>query len=259
MVKAVNFDNILNVRDFGGQSVSGGRRVEVGRLFRGAQLSSMSESDRKRLLKWKISLIVDMRYRSERKRQATDLDRRFKTDIFELLEEHDLACDAEMAPHELFVLNELETSDDARRYMMNSYTERPLSSAFISITARSLKRMAQDMDNLYIHCAVGKDRTGTFAAVLLALLGASSDDIMEDYMRTNQEINLELIMEMTLKKMEDRYGRPFLAGSLHPFFGVEPAFLEQSLKGIGDVQVYAKTVLGLTEQELIQLRAHYLD
>jgi protein tyrosine/serine phosphatase len=34
------------------------------------------------------------------------------------------------------------------------------------------------------HCAAGKDRTGVFAAVVLSLLGASSDTISADYAAT---------------------------------------------------------------------------
>lgn len=36
------------------------------------------------------------------------------------------------------------------------------------------------------HCAAGKDRTGVVAAMLLAVLGVSDDDIVADYALTNQ-------------------------------------------------------------------------
>ena len=64
-------------------------------------------------------------------------------------------------------------------------------------------------------------------------------------------------MEITAKKMEMRYGRPFTTESLYPFFGVDPDFLQQALKEIGDVRTYAAQVLGLTERDIGNLQARY--
>ena len=38
---------------------------------------------------------------------------------------------------------------------------------------------------LVFHCTAGKDRTGFASALLLSLLGVHWDDVMEDYLRTN--------------------------------------------------------------------------
>ena len=38
---------------------------------------------------------------------------------------------------------------------------------------------------LVFHCTAGKDRTGFASALLLTLLGVPWDDVMEDYLRTN--------------------------------------------------------------------------
>lgn len=258
MGEILKFDSVLNVRDFGGQAITGGGRVITDKLFRGAQLSSMSERDRKKLSGFGVSLLVDMRYRSERERQATQLGSGFAPDIFTLLKEHDQKDVDALAPHEMFVIHELGTQDDARRYMMESYTDRPESPAFISLTSRSLKQLAQGQDTLYVHCAAGKDRTGTFAAILLMILGVSPDDIMEDYMRTREVVDFHLIIEMTAKKMQERYGRPYDTEALMPFFGVEPDFLNASLNIIGDIQKYAYDILGLTSAEIDDLRRHYI-
>lgn len=254
----LKFDNVLNVRDFGGQAVTGGGRVIHGKLYRGAQLSNMSARDGKRFTDFGVSLLVDMRYRSERERQSTKLGSGFAPEIFTLLKQHDQRDADAFAPHEMFIIHELGTEDDARRYMMESYTDRPQSPAFISLTSRSLKQLAQNQDTLYVHCAAGKDRTGTFAAILLMILGVSPDDVMEDYMRTKDVVDFHLIVEMTAKKMEERYGRPYDNGALLPFFGVEPDFLMASLNIIGDIQKYVHDVLGLTTVEIDSLKRHYI-
>ena len=43
----------------------------------------------------------------------------------------------------------------------------------------------------YFHCKSGRDRTGTCAAVLLAVLGVSKDDIVRDYQTTSDKDNYE--------------------------------------------------------------------
>ncbi|WP_051969832.1 tyrosine-protein phosphatase [Kitasatospora azatica] len=42
-----------------------------------------------------------------------------------------------------------------------------------------------------LHCAVGKDRTGIAVAVLLDLLGASDEQIIADYLRSNEGLGLQ--------------------------------------------------------------------
>lgn len=256
MAGLIKFDNVLNVRDFGGHGVADYQVVQ-GRLFRGAQISTTSEKDRTQFSDYGISLVIDFRYRSERKRQPSRYDDIFAPDVFEVSETNDLDADDQLAPHEAFVLNELNTADDAMRYMLNSYAERPQNPAFTSVASRALKRMAQHGDAVYVHCAAGKDRTGTFVALLLMLLGVSDADIMEDYLRTRDALEFNLIKAMAAKKMESRYGRIYDPDSLAPFFGVYPEFLENSLVGIGNAENYAKTVLGLSGADIQGLRRHY--
>jgi len=258
MGKLRKFDNVLNVRDFGGQAVAGGGQVVSGKLFRGAQISVMSSGDKKTFSDWGISLIVDMRYKTERTRQASNLSEGFNPDIFTLRAEHDQDANEGLAPHEQFVLHELKTPEDGHRYMLNAYAERPSSPWFISLVSRTIKRLTQQGDTLYIHCAAGKDRTGTFAAILLMALGVNADDVMEDYLATRQAVDLELVMGVLTKKMEQRYGRPFDQDALRPFFDVDPDYLLRSLAVIGDIHTYWHDVLGLTDQDLNALKSHYL-
>ena len=42
MPKILTFDNVLNVRDFGGHSLENDTEILPGKLFRGAQISKMS-------------------------------------------------------------------------------------------------------------------------------------------------------------------------------------------------------------------------
>lgn len=251
MYSILPFDNVLNVRRFGAAHL-----VE-NHLYRGAQLSAMSDSDRSQFAGFDISLVIDFRYHSERQRQPSALQAPFMPNVIEILSEYDQIGGTELAPHEAFMRNELETADDARRYMMNSYFERATHEAFICVASRALKRMSETGEPIYVHCAAGKDRTGTFVALLLMLLGVSDEDVMVDYLRTREALEFDAIKVMAAKTMEKRFGRPYDPDALEPFFGVSPEYLTTSLDVIGDPECYVKKTLGLSQEDIQSLRKHY--
>ena len=255
----LKFDNVLNVRDFGGQGLlSGQGKTYLGKLYRGAQISKMSPSDSQKFSDFDISLIIDFRYRTERNRQPSRFEGEYNPQILELLAAHEPETEEGLAPHEAFILHDLNSVQDARNYMLGSYGERPHYPAFTELASRTLKTMAAEGSVIYVHCAAGKDRTGTFVAILLMLLGVSDADVMEDYMRTRQAVDFNVIKQMAAQKMQERYGRPYDPEALEPFFGVYPEFLQRSLEKIGDVESYVKSVLGLTKGEISNLRNHYI-
>jgi len=47
-----------------------------------------------------------------------------------------------------------------------------------------------------VHCAAGKDRTGTTVALLLDLIGTETEAIVEDFLRTNDALD-EVMMQLT--------------------------------------------------------------
>ena len=113
-----------------------------------------------------------------------------------------------------------------------------------------------------VHCAAGKDRTGTLCALIQAILGVSREDIMADYMLTLETVDIEQIIEPAAQMFSQRYGRKIDAKALWPMFGVVPDFLNAALTRMldnaGDVQPYARDVLGLSQTEIEDLRAKYL-
>jgi hypothetical protein len=57
------------------------------------------------------------------------------------------------------------------------------------------------------HCAAGRDRTGVLAAVLLLALGASDDDIVADYARTDENMaSIHLRMKPVMGVLMARLG-----------------------------------------------------
>lgn len=253
----LQFDNVLNVRDFGGLAITGGGRVKKGKLLRGAQLSKMSEKDQTRFAKYNIDLVVDLRHAPERDRQTSNWSSTAQPTTFvydDAVSPHD---DNKLAPHEIFIIKELNHPQEAIEYMMGSYSKRPHDPGFINVTRQSLKHMASEGSHTYVHCAAGKDRTGTFAALLLLALGVSLDDVIAEYMLTQKAVDISPILKMAAVRMEKQYGRPFDPDSLRPIFGVDPAFLDASLSAMGPIDNYLKSVIGITEAERAQLKNRY--
>ena len=258
MHRIIKFDNVLNVRDFGGHKLATGQQVVLGKLFRGAQLSKMTDQDISRLRSRHVETLIDFRYRPERERQPSRLTEKFSPEILHYRPDLDQKVGERLAPHERFALEEMQTVADAHRYMLGSYSERPHAPAFTDLTARALKHMAGQVGSVYVHCAAGKDRTGTFVAIVLGILGVHPDDIMEEYLRTRDAVDLDQILSFISMKMSERYNRKFSPAILRPYFTVEPEYLEASLNAIGDLDRYARNTLKLDKASIEALRANYI-
>ena len=109
-----------------------------------------------------------------------------------------------------------------------------------------------------VHCTTGKDRTGWAAAALLMLLGVSAEDVMAEYLLTN-DLLLPALQPM-FDQFRDAGGDPTV---LVPVFGVDPAYLAAGLDEMasrfGSIEGYFSHGLGLDAPTLDALRATFLE
>ena len=252
--RLIDFDNILNARDFGHYSGAGGKDLRRGKLFRTAHLNKAGDKDLEKLRAMDIGLIVDLRYLSERERQPNKWPEGTATQT--------LAFDATrtgQAPHEAFMQHDLHKPEDAVAYMMGNYAERPGHKGFQQIFKSTLNHMTGTGDGIIVHCAAGKDRTGTLVALIQALLGVHEDDIMDDYMLTMRAVDIDSMLEPAAKMIGEKFGRAYDPESLRPMFGVREAYLAAALDAMGEPVTYAREHLDFSVQDIDRLRAHYLD
>lgn len=59
--------------------------------------------------------------------------------------------------------------------------------------AEALARSAWSTSAMYVHCAVGKDRTGVVSALLLKLAGAADDDVIDDHLLSAERVRPVLL------------------------------------------------------------------
>ena len=224
-------------------------------MYRSAHFNETNEKDRDFIKDLGLGLVVDLRHKPERKRQPNRYPSADDVLTYTMIEPDEAP---EYAPHEMFLKEELKTADDARNYMIRSYSARPETPAFVEVFSRTLRQMAETGDPVVIHCAAGKDRTGTLVAIIQKLLGMSDADIMEDYMLTMKAVDVEFFLEPASKFMTERFGRPISPDSLRPMFGVEPAFLNAALETMDNMERYIENNLKIGPDLQAQIRQNYL-
>ena len=101
---------------------------------------------------------------------------------------------------------------------------------------RQLFELASDQANwpILIHCSAGKDRTGVAVALIMAAVGANRDDIMADFLLTNEVANTRARSAALAKQIADKTAttgwrtapKPPSADAYFPFLGVTPEMLD---------------------------------
>jgi protein-tyrosine phosphatase len=108
------------------------------------------------------------------------------------------------------------------------------------------------------HCTTGKDRTGWAAAAMLMLLGVSDEDVMRDYLLTNDQL---------LPRLQPLFDRFAAAGGdptlLQPVLGVRREYLDASLDEMrghyGSIERYFADGLGVDETAQDALRSAFIE
>lgn len=252
------FETIFNFRDFGGYQTMDGGKVKANKLFRSAHLHNTNEADKARLAELDISLIVDLRHAPERERQPTNWPENHTPRRLSYPDPVD-GESAKVAPHEAFMKHDLHKPEDARNYMIGSYGARPHDTGFKQIFGDTLRHMAETGEPILVHCAAGKDRTGTLCAVIKGALGVDEKTIYEDFMLTMTAVDIDSFLAPAAQMFTQRYGRSIDPEAIRPMFGVEEAYLQSSLEAIVDMQSYIHDHLGITDKEKAALKAAYLE
>jgi protein tyrosine/serine phosphatase len=238
------FDALDNFRDYGDYPATAGRRIVRGRLFRSAHQARASAADLERLGGLGIGTIVDLRRPGERRDQPSKRPLGWAGQVLE----SDLGPDGE-APHITFLKTSDLTVDAGRTFMTGIYRTLPYEPAHLDLFARYFRALGEGDGAVLIHCAAGKDRTGTLAALTHHLLGVHRDDLIADYLLTNAAVDLEGMAPKVARQLEKTTGRAAAHDAVVAFLGVEPVYLETAFAGIearhGSLDGYLEQALGV--------------
>lgn len=247
--------SVSNVRGYAGIKTKYG--VIKDRIYRGAELSRLSEVDGQLLYgEKKIKSIVDFRTDHEVKHQPDIVYPGVNYQQFDVIGEGILSAN----PDEMLAFEESESFNR----MVVLYQAFPIMDSATKAYQQFFATLLASEDGVFFHCTAGKDRTGFGGALLLHVLGADSQQIVDDYMLSNRF--RRQLMEDEIAKIMNKPEHPeeaVVRNDIENLFGVRQAFLQAAddsiLEHHQSVDAYLKDIIGLSELDLQALRAKFLD
>jgi protein-tyrosine phosphatase len=243
MTRHIDFDGIENFRDFGGYDTASGRPVKRGLLYRSANHAYASDADLARMRDLGLAAIIDLRRTEERTREPSKRWPGFGAAVVEndILSNHaDWAQSMKGAE-----VNAQWFFDDGMGY----YRRAPFEARHIDLFTRYFQTLASADGAIVVHCAAGKDRTGLICALTHHVLGVSADDIMADYLLTNDESRMARKMAFLGPWLRDTVGKTVDEAGLRVAVSVNAAYLETAFAVIreahGSIDGYLTDALGV--------------
>ncbi|MBU1377716.1 MAG: tyrosine-protein phosphatase [Alphaproteobacteria bacterium] len=243
MTRHIDFEAIENFRDFGGYATACGRGLVSGRLFRSGDHSRATEADLARLRNLGVATIVDLRHIEERQR---DPGRRWEG-FGALLIESDITSDK---PDWVEAMKTApQTAEWWYQNTLSHYRENPFEPRHVDLFSRFLRAIGEADGAIVVHCAAGKDRTGLACALVHHLAGVAHEDMIADFLLTNDESRIARKMAQSAAFVERVTGRRPSDEAMRVASSVYPAFLDSAFDEIrtrcGSIDGYLEDVLGM--------------
>jgi protein-tyrosine phosphatase len=251
-----------NFRDLGGYRSVDGRQVRWGRIYRSGIMSDLTAADLKYLLGLGITVICDLRSRSERTSEPNPFLAAGGPAV--------VATDYDIEPATLDRLTRTDSAESQNTMLADGYVDNAvgrLRAQYTDMFARLVRGEAP----LAFNCSGGKDRTGMAAALVLSVLGVPRPAVVADYALTGVYLPPEEIMRRLADGRASKLGlTPEAAqafAKLPPAvqavrFRTDPDVMNLALGRIdrdyGSPVEFTKRVLGLDDNKVRQLGQLYL-
>ncbi|MBV1906975.1 MAG: tyrosine-protein phosphatase [Pseudomonadales bacterium] len=236
----------LNFRDFGGYSTNDGGQVNLGSLYRCGSLANIPDHAHAEFADLDIGVICDLRRFEEAKHAPTPTTAPFDCRVHipirpgSAVQMRDIFDDpAYSADHLIEFMQEITV--DIAENNLEAY--------------RQLFTELLEVDTAFLlHCSAGKDRTGFGCAMILASLGVSEQDIINDYLLTNDATEL---VDLMLPAYRKRYGGATDEKKLRVIAGVKHEYLRAALDQLhllhGSIEGYLEAI-GIDQNAKVELK-----
>jgi protein tyrosine/serine phosphatase len=245
MTRHIDFDGIENFRDFGGYDTAHGRPLKRGLLYRSANHTYATEADLERMRELGVAAIIDLRRPDERTREPSKRWADFQGQVVEndIESAHpdwaETMKGATLTPRWFL--------DDGVAY----YRRGPFEPRHVDLWSRYFRTLAEAPGAIVVHCAAGKDRTGMICALTHHIAGVHPDDIMADFLETNNEERMARKMSFLGPWLKETVGQTVSDDALRVAVGVHPDYLNTAFAVIkerhGSIDIYLADVLGVDE------------
>jgi protein-tyrosine phosphatase len=251
-MQQISIDGTLNFRPVRAYRTPEGR-LKPQSLYRSGEFHGITPAgiDGMRLIG--VTTVFDLRSDTEKSQRSSPL--LALSDFRVLGEPHDIRA----GDLRSVLLNPLSTAQASADAMRGIYDLLPVQ--FTPVYKRYFRSVIESTAPIAIHCAAGKDRTGVGIALLLDLLGVSRDDIMEDYLATNEASDQ---LKATFRDRNSILGRQLIAERLiAPVLTADPTYLATMFAAVardfGDTPTYARDRLGLSEDDVETLKQRLIE
>ncbi|MGW6686734.1 tyrosine-protein phosphatase [Streptomyces sp. NPDC054961] len=258
---------VANLRDLGGTPLSGGRTVRPGLVLRSGQLDRLDLDADPVVAALGIRTVLDFRTDTERgehpdrvpagarlliadalaDKMNADGPRGAETGKIPAAQLKDLLSDPAVAEEHL--------GGGKVQALFAGIYRSLVSSASAQAAYRLLLTELADPQAgpLLFHCTAGKDRTGWGATIVLSLLGADDETLMDEYLSVNPAVRIAFAP--MIEGFTAAGGDPDLALAL---IGVYPSYLEAALDEVttryGSMEKYVREGLGVRDETVEALR-----
>jgi len=241
IARLIPLEGCVNFRDLGGYPTADGRAVKWRRLFRSDSLSALTESDVQTITgTLGVTAIIDLRSSGAALDDGRGLLALSGIGYynFGFLERRGIA------PPTSGEDSEVRLSAIYQWIIQNAGT----------LMAQAFTTLAQEVNQPAVfHCSAGKDRTGVLGATILAVLGVSRDDIVADFLMTNEVIDGILAR---IKKMPG-FENSTREGIIAPKVAIE-RFLDVTQSEYGGSEAYLRAH-GVQQSTIESFRESMLD
>ncbi len=250
--KTIRLEGAPNFRDIGGYCTKSGKKIKIGMIYRSDELSRLTDNDVSILEQLGIKLICDLRTASERKSKP---DRLINNGIRNInipmnpLQEN-------FSQRKLFLLMHQKAGELDFDNLMDQYYQK---FAFgCKEQVKEIITLLSDSKNLpaVIHCTAGKDRTGFITAIIQLLAGVPRNEVLEDYLATNQFIQ-NRIKKLTRFLRIISFFR-ISESRLKPMLEVNKKYLEEVLDNIyakySNIEEYLTYACQIDNADVLKLR-----
>ena len=224
MERRITLKGCVNFRDLGGYSTTDGRTVKWRRLFRSDSPSSLTEADVQTITgSLGVVSVVDLRSNAG----ATSNDGR------------GLLAASGIGYHQFPFLEARgilppTSGEEVDKRLTEMYQWILMNSG--SLVAQAFAALAQPVNlPALFHCSAGKDRTGVLAANILDVLGVGREEIVKDFLATNE------VIDAILERLRGM-----------------PGFLNSTREGIMAPRVAIEKYLDVTQSEFGGSEAYLL-
>lgn len=257
--------NGINFRDLGGYQTRTNKQVVWRKLFRSGANHLLNEQDKPLLNDLGIEVIADFRSSKEQQKAPTQMAL-LGEQLQSLAWQYELDMNEQRFMQAL--ANKLDMTQLAHNTMVEFYQNLPIE--FASRYRAVFEHLVEGKTVLF-HCGAGKDRTGLMAFLLLTLLQVDETQILADYAMTEKVNSLKKLhsgsssTSQHSEKRDDAQAAMFASlpkEAIDILMGSNPRYLHSAIEFIqqnfGSIEGYVNQQLGLSNDDIQHLRAHYL-